>query len=158
MPVYLHLLYAGRGDSMIIEDRPDLPSTEPPKFYMLDGGPLGRNHGQTTGAPYYMFLAAYAKMVSDSVRGKRNFIDPDAIIISHPHDDHYGGLIEMMELALPAQWIDPKAPGKAAMVFNGPLLLPKTVSKEFTRIDKFLVKTKSFVAQDSGAAPSRTSS
>lgn len=146
MTVYLHLLYAGRGDSMIVENRAADGSGA---YYMLDGGPLNREHGGGHNAPYYRYLTSYAKRVNDSLSNKsRNFIAPDAIIISHPHDDHFGGLMQMLSDYLPDNWVDPASPGPAKLVFNGPLLLPLTGSEQFKILDSFLVRQKHFGTSD----------
>jgi hypothetical protein len=139
MPTYLHVIYAGRGDAMIIEDQG--------KFYMLDGGPLDKAHGQAGNAPYYRYLLSAAKWVSTKQLNRPDdSLKPDAIIISHAHDDHYGGLLNMMK-----EFLSPNATTVASkqypLVFNGPLLKPlnKSQTKGYTELDKPLKEDFKFV-------------
>ncbi|MBO9539436.1 hypothetical protein J7643_02455 [bacterium] len=114
LPTYLHVLYAGRGDAMIIQDGD--------KLIMLDGGPMGYVHG-SRGAAYYRYLCSAVARINRELRGDVDHVTPDAIIISHPDEDHYGGLVELLQTYLNE---DPSArpTWRKNLVFNGPLLLP----------------------------------
>ncbi|TVY74455.1 hypothetical protein Focb16_v005289 [Fusarium oxysporum f. sp. cubense] len=85
-PPTLHVIYAGRGDAMILEcDDRDNPDKR--NFILVDGGP--RNYISNFGsqlAPYHRYLASACQQI---LQGN----EFACIVFSHPHEDHYGGYI-----------------------------------------------------------------
>lgn len=81
-PPVLHVIYAGRGDAMVLEcDDSSTPNKR--NFILVDGGPrkydyLGDN------APYHRYLLSACRQIM----GQKNRFA--GIIFSHPHEDHYG--------------------------------------------------------------------
>ena len=69
-PVKVHLIDCGQGDAILIEAAGS--------YIVIDGGPL--DHAEKT--------AAYIKGITDSI---------DLLILTHPHDDHVGGALKIME-------------------------------------------------------------
>src|SRR6185369_14037865 len=100
--VRLHVVYAGRGDSMIIEDGEQL--------YLLDGGPQGFTHKARSGAPYWLY---YRSAISDvaAEMGRSDF-HPDAVIVSHAHEDHYGGINAIFDRNLSKTWTEKASAAK----------------------------------------------
>ncbi|KAF4443533.1 hypothetical protein FACUT_1270 [Fusarium acutatum] len=85
-PPTLHVIYAGRGDAMILEcdDRSD-PNKR--NFILVDGGP--RHHDAiitTRTAPYHRYLASACKDIMKDSKFA-------CIIFSHPDEDHYHGYL-----------------------------------------------------------------
>ncbi|SCV51647.1 uncharacterized protein FFB14_12116 [Fusarium fujikuroi] len=84
-PPVLHVIYAGRGDAMVLEcDDSSTPNKR--NFILVDGGPrkydyLGDN------APYHRYLLSACRQIM----GQNNRFA--GIIFSHPHEDHYGGYL-----------------------------------------------------------------
>ncbi|KAI1011808.1 hypothetical protein LB503_004831 [Fusarium chuoi] len=81
----LHVIYAGRGDAMILECD-DSSTLNKRNFILVDGGPrkydyLGNN------APYHRYLTSACRQIM----GQNNSFA--GIIFSHPHEDHYGGYL-----------------------------------------------------------------
>ena len=114
MPVRLHVIYAGRGDAMLIEDNN--------RLILLDGGPRGYAAGDDSGAPYYRYVMSALREVSASMgRVTPNTIAPDAVIASHADEDHYGGIKRLFQEFLATQRA---TTGTAALplVFNGPFV------------------------------------
>ncbi|HYU34142.1 MAG TPA: MBL fold metallo-hydrolase [Thermoanaerobaculia bacterium] len=127
MATYLHVLYAGRGDAFILE--------EGSKFYLIDGGPMEKFVNGPE-APYYEYLKASIKGVSEIVRPGLP-IQPEAVFISHWHEDHYGGLLRLFEDFLaPEPTNEPT--DKYPLVFNGPLFAPATTDRDAKKVLKTL--------------------
>lgn len=59
MPIRLHVIYAGRGDAMLIEDNN--------RLILLDGAPRGYAAGESSGAPYYRYVLSALREVSASM-------------------------------------------------------------------------------------------
>jgi metallo-beta-lactamase superfamily protein len=109
MAVLLHVVYAGRGDALVVEDGSD--------FFPIDGGPLGYTARQHGGAPYWQYYYAALQAVAQApVDGA---IKPAGIVVSHAHEDHYGGLAAAFE-----QFLAPgtSRAGSKNLVFRGPLV------------------------------------
>ncbi len=121
MPTRLHVIYAGRGDAMIIEHDNEDKINPVKKIYLLDTGPLGYRHGDNKEAPYYKYYMSALKNILERVRPNEP-LKLDGIVISHPHDDHFGGLEKILQ-GLPPTKADL---GKAEYPydFRGPLLIP----------------------------------
>ncbi|KAF5557004.1 hypothetical protein FNAPI_5581 [Fusarium napiforme] len=89
----LHVIYAGRGDAMILECD-DLSDTNTNKrnFILVDGGP--RNYLSTSDshvAPYHRYLVSACQQIM----GQN--ISFAGIIFSHPDEDHYGGYLHAID-------------------------------------------------------------
>lgn len=120
MPTLLHVIYAGRGDAMIIQD--DAGGSG--QMYLLDGGPLWYVAVPAKGAapaPYYRYLAAVLKQVSRELGRPAGSIRPDAIILSHTHDDHYGGIVDLFRRYLAESYTTDPVDDET-LIFNGPFI------------------------------------
>ncbi len=114
------MVYAGRGDAMIVEDGD--------KLYLLDGGPQGyMTKGQATSAastrsaPYYRYYMSALRAVSREMNRSATEVAPDAVIVSHAHEDHYGGIAAIFKRFLAPKGATQPTPEKP-LVFNGPLV------------------------------------
>ncbi|KAF4333890.1 hypothetical protein FBEOM_12284 [Fusarium beomiforme] len=82
----LHVIYAGRGDAMILECD-DYKQPGKRNFILVDGGPKKYGAiGRSREAPYHRYLSSACQriMEGDSFAG---------IIFSHPDEDHYAGYL-----------------------------------------------------------------
>jgi hypothetical protein len=86
----LHVIYAGRGDAMILEcDDPASPQNR--IFILVDGGPKNYHSGKVAGtAPYHRHLWSACQRLMGSDGGL------SGIIISHPDEDHFGGFVHAL--------------------------------------------------------------
>jgi hypothetical protein len=83
----LHVVYAGRGDAMVLEC---YDSQNVRQFILVDGGPRSyMAEGAGVAAPYSQYLA-YA---IGKITGQQPI---RTAIISHPHEDHYGGYRQIL--------------------------------------------------------------
>ncbi len=112
MPIRLHVVYAGRGDALIVEDGDDL--------YLLDGGPQGYTARSRSGAPYFRYYTAAVGAVWQEMGRSVERIEPEAVIVSHGDEDHYGGITRMFKefLAPAGSQPTPERP----LVFAEPLV------------------------------------
>ncbi|KAF4944971.1 hypothetical protein FGADI_12315 [Fusarium gaditjirri] len=96
--VKLHMVFAGRGDSFILEVRDGLGNRH---LVLIDGGPAGHRYG-TTGAPYTRYFMAAIRRIWDNGEAvdddHRERVLVHHVINSHPDDDHYKGLLETLSL------------------------------------------------------------
>ncbi|KAL7911449.1 hypothetical protein GGI35DRAFT_442819 [Trichoderma velutinum] len=115
-----HLIYAGHGDTFILEYEVNTVK----ELVIVDGGPRKRS-GEVLRAgayaPYPKYLVSAAKAIWQASRGADIPFAPDAIFNSHPDSDHYKGLLELLKSSLQD---GNAAPNTDAMVFNGPFLVP----------------------------------
>lgn len=119
MSIRLHVVYAGRGDALIVEDRD--------KLYLLDGGPLGYMPISRCWAPYFRYYMAALGEVSQEMGRATGSIAPDAVIISHGDEDHYGGIVRIFE-----EYLAPA--GSRAPTLQKPLLFDEPlVTQRFDR-------------------------
>ncbi len=119
MAIRLHVVYAGRGDAMVLQDED--------KLYLIDGGPQGYvSRGPAAGgvqanAPYYRYYMSALRAVSGEMGRAANEIAPDAVVVSHAHEDHFGGIKAIFERFLsPTRATAPT--NDKPLVFNGPLV------------------------------------
>ncbi|KAK7177911.1 hypothetical protein PSPO01_16040 [Paraphaeosphaeria sporulosa] len=67
---------------------------------------------------------------------------PAAIYISHNHEDHYGGIVRLIEL-MAGNRFQPSRTADQKMFFNGPLVVSfRKLTKELTEINKALIDAK----------------
>jgi glyoxylase-like metal-dependent hydrolase (beta-lactamase superfamily II) len=104
------------------------------RLILLDGGPINKTHQPPTDrhsdAPYYKYLFSAYKQIWQQIR--RNVLppatvpifQPDAIFISRSHDDHYGGILQLLTGSLPTTYRATAQPGDK-MFFNGPFIFPR---------------------------------
>jgi hypothetical protein len=74
-PVRLHVLYAGRGDGMVVERNPGAANR---RVVIVDGGPRAFSHGSHRVLPYFLYL----KRVLQDIYGPGAAIEPDAFVLS----------------------------------------------------------------------------
>ncbi|KAF5590108.1 uncharacterized protein FSUBG_10946 [Fusarium subglutinans] len=86
----LHVIYAGRGDAMILECD-DYKQPGGRNFILVDGGPKCYNAYSGWEAPYHRYLSSACQQIM----GNRN--DFAAIVFSHPDEDHYGGYLHSLQ-------------------------------------------------------------
>jgi glyoxylase-like metal-dependent hydrolase (beta-lactamase superfamily II) len=148
--VKLHVVYAGRGDAMILE----YTYNSRRFLVLLDGGPYFRQAsaaGRHDKAPYWQYYFSALKDVWSQMGHARSAIppfSPDAIFISHPHEDHYGG-IERLLTAVGAIPFKAAPAAGDTFFFNGPIIVPNCRGqKAFNYLDKRLTAL-GFVPQDS---------
>jgi hypothetical protein len=81
----LHVVYAGRGDAMILET--DADGVGPNRqFILVDGGPRNYHSGGSAGeAPYNRYLLSACRDILPAGG------DLAGVVISHPDEDHFGG-------------------------------------------------------------------
>ena len=113
MATRLHVVYAGRGDAMIVQDGAQL--------YLLDGGPQGLTPEVQSGAPYYRYYMSSVRAVASEMGRALTSIAPDAVIVSHAHEDHFGGIQAIFERFLSPTYATQPS-GDRTLVFNGPLV------------------------------------
>ncbi|KAF5708113.1 hypothetical protein FMUND_10761 [Fusarium mundagurra] len=88
----LHVIYAGRGDAMILEFKDW--QTGRPSFILVDGGPKNYVAYRNREAPYHRYLSSACK----KIMGQTSTFA--GIIFSHPDEDHYGGYLHALGDAL----------------------------------------------------------
>jgi glyoxylase-like metal-dependent hydrolase (beta-lactamase superfamily II) len=130
---YLHVVYCGRGDALILEYWAVGPNDPPGggrKLVLLDGGPLSAHamteNGPKRGflrpsAPYWMYYVATAQERWHAITPVANPPTkprPFAIIASHLDADHYGGLMHLLRTSWPRD-----------MDFDGPFAFPAKTKK-----------------------------
>ena len=138
-PPTLHIVYSGRGDAMYIEFHDGVRR----QLMIIDGGPRnykGQGSGDLQLAPYWKYFFSAGKQIWASMHRNDAFA-PAAMIATHAHEDHIGGLLSMLR-----SW---KAnPG--TMVFQGPFVLPRyktNVDKHVDDVVKVLVTDSAFHPQ-----------
>nr|RBQ91795.1 hypothetical protein FVER53263_12463 [Fusarium verticillioides] len=89
-PPILHVIYAGRGDAMILECD-DYKQNGGRNFILVDGGPRDYDAFGGRQAPYHRYLSSACQQIMGN--GK-NFA---AIVFSHPDEDHYGGYLHSLQ-------------------------------------------------------------
>lgn len=113
MALRVHVVYAGRGDAFVLEDGKQL--------WAIDGGPLGRSPRSRGGGPYFAYLAQALKKVAAEQGQPANTLALDGAVISHAHEDHYGGLLRLFREQLSTVYATAPTPARP-LVFNGPLV------------------------------------
>ncbi|KAF4497945.1 hypothetical protein FAGAP_5892 [Fusarium agapanthi] len=89
-PPTLHVIYAGRGDAMILEcDDHYVPNKR--NFFLVDGGPRNYEFGVQREAPYHRYLASACR----EIMGDGNSFA--GVIFSHPDEDHFGGYLQALD-------------------------------------------------------------
>jgi glyoxylase-like metal-dependent hydrolase (beta-lactamase superfamily II) len=112
-PTILNVVYAGRGDALILRDDPDL--------YLIDGGPEETAPQRFAFRSYWQIYWESLLAVAGEMPGRQvNPLAPDGIVISHAHSDHYGGIVGVFGHKLSKQ-IEPP-PGAKPLFFDGPLI------------------------------------
>ncbi|KAH7258883.1 uncharacterized protein BKA55DRAFT_536598 [Fusarium redolens] len=87
----LHVIYAGRGDAMILECD-DYKQAGRRNFILVDGGPKNYDaYGAAREAPYHRYLSSACRQI---LGNGNNFA---GIIFSHPDEDHYGGYLHSLQ-------------------------------------------------------------
>ncbi|MET0559897.1 MAG: hypothetical protein ABW065_14725 [Solirubrobacterales bacterium] len=112
----LHVVYAGRGDALIVEDETERGEK---RLYMVDGGPLGYTPKRRSGAPYWLYYCSALAEVSQGMNRPADRLAPDGIVVSHAHEDHYGGIEGVFDRFLSPT--DQPEPGKV-LDFQEPLV------------------------------------
>ncbi|KAI9844337.1 MAG: hypothetical protein M1837_005641 [Sclerophora amabilis] len=113
--VHLHVVFAGRGDSLILDYHETVGTNQRRWLILVDGGPTTHRWTQNaleTTAPYYRYLMSTLR----TVWGDNSDIHVAAIINSHPDDDHYAGLLELLKLNL--------RPNRADFSLDGSFFVP----------------------------------
>ncbi|KAL7756989.1 hypothetical protein ACKLNR_013982 [Fusarium oxysporum f. sp. zingiberi] len=85
----LHVIYAGRGDAMILEYNDWQTGNR--SFILVDGGPKNYVAYQTREAPYHRYLSSACQKIMSQ---NSTFA---GIIFSHPDEDHYGGYLHALQ-------------------------------------------------------------
>lgn len=131
-PTLLHVVYAGRGDSLIVQDDSGI--------YLIDGGPLGYTPKRQGLAPYWTYYATALEEIWNAIHPGTDQIAPQGIVISHGHEDHYGGIERLFDL-----FLAPAGTGRPEddrnLVFDKPLvtqLLDETFNGEFAGLETML--------------------
>lgn len=114
MPLRLHVVYAGRGDAFVVESDTEL--------WVIDGGPLGRTPQSQGGAPYYRHLEQVIGGVAKRLGQQEGTAAPSGIVVSHAHEDHYGGILRLFRDFLSPTYATTPALPQHRLVFNGPLV------------------------------------
>jgi hypothetical protein len=97
----LHVVYAGRGDAFILEYPVE---ANPNGFVIVDGGPGYYSANTHQDAPYWRYFMSAVQRVWDARYPATTIppvrpippIAPSAIVLSHAHEDHYGGIRQML--------------------------------------------------------------
>lgn len=113
----IHMLYAGRGDAFLIEDN---DANGNGVWYFLDGGPINTqpmNSYTVYNAPYWRYLASAMDGILPTMK-------PCAMVVSHLHQDHFGGILHTLQNLVSPTYTT--ATDKGPMVFNGPLVTCRT--------------------------------
>lgn len=120
----LHVIYAGRGDAMYIEWT---DKTKKKHLVLLDGGPLkykavskDTDRFDGNSAPYSKYLFAAGQRIWKTRFSDKDKFEPNAIINSHPHDDHLEGLLAFLRFGIKKM--------KDDFHFKGYFYQPKCVS------------------------------
>lgn len=86
---------------------------------IMDGGPA--TYGPQNGfagasAPYYKYFLSAGRQIWQQVPDRaQDTLEPSAIIASHAHEDHVGGILQLL-----LTWRNQQA----GIVFNGPVYIP----------------------------------
>ncbi|KAK5994170.1 Mannose-specific lectin [Cladobotryum mycophilum] len=133
----LHVIYAGRGDALVLE----YDWADQRQLVILDGGPKKLLYKKNEyEAPYTKYFVSSVIDIWRKMPGNAHLpLAPVAIINSHPDDDHYDGILELLKSALKDktwQRLAQKTLPDGPMYFNGPLILPRAYKP-----DGFLDKT-----------------
>lgn len=139
----LHVAYAGRGDALILEYTTLADGRR--RFVLVDGGPLDTGPKGFKTKPYYKYLFHAIKDVW-SKRSSGEIIDVDAMICSHPHEDHMEGLMHIMNN------MDNEA---SLLMFDGPFVLPNVAASGVAELRQIFRKI-SFVPVAGGWAATTT--
>lgn len=120
-PPLLHVVYCGRGDAMLLEYTENATR----RLVLIDGGPMTAKPPSSQPMPYWKYYISAARRVWDAMHapGPVPPFQPDAIINSHADEDHYGGLIRLLQTSL----VGPLPP---SMVFHGPYQMPSIMKKK----------------------------
>jgi len=128
----LHVVYAGRGDALIVQDDSGI--------YLIDGGPLGYTPKRQGLAPYWTYYASALLEVWEAIHPGVDDVTPQGIVISHGHEDHYGGIERLFDL-----YLAPAGAGRPEddknLVFDKPLvtqLLDEDLNSEFAGLETML--------------------
>jgi len=132
-PTFLHVVYAGRGDALIVEDQPNL--------YLVDGGPPDQAPGRFARRliPEIYWDAVFAAAAG---MGKAtNPLELDGVVISHAHLDHFGGIVQIFRRGLSTN------PGGVtiSLKFDRPLVsqsLRNNADPDFEQLNTFLGEYK----------------
>ena len=135
----LHLIYAGRGDAMILECDDDLGMVPVRQFILVDGGPRNYHSGNGAGsAPYNRYLLSACNDLLPPNTGLTG------VIISHPDEDHYGGYtfnLQQQQMAQPPMLC---IPNNASAATNDNMPVQKHLLGPTRRIG-FLPDTDAFL-------------
>ncbi|CAE6444171.1 unnamed protein product [Rhizoctonia solani] len=162
MPAKLIAVYAGYGDTLLIEDNDTDPKS--PGCWLIDGGPvtalpaasepLDGSPGKHGYHAYYQYLRAAVRRFCSSDGGKT--IDRlKGIIVTHPDRDHMDGIIQLI-----ADWLPDKPEGVSLdkpLKFQGPVILNgmfiNNGSETRYLVLRNLLRSKNFKAEKLGADP-----
>lgn len=109
----LHVVYAGRGDALAVQDGD--------KLYLIDGGPFGNIPKDRGGGPQWRLYHNALLEIAAEMGRPAVPLKPDGVVVSHGHDDHYGGISGMFTQFLSkTKATGPN--GNKTLVFNGPLV------------------------------------
>lgn len=151
-PTFLHVVYAGRGDALIVEDQPNL--------YLVDGGPPDQAPGRFARRliPDIYWDAVFA--AAEEMGKATDPLELDGVVISHAHLDHFG-VVEIFRQGLSTD------PGgvTAELKFDRPLVsqsLQNSADPDFKQLNTFMgefgfgpAPTSSQGTRSSAPSPSR---
>ncbi|KAF5373520.1 hypothetical protein D9757_010480 [Collybiopsis confluens] len=161
-------VYAGYGDTLLLQLPPETGQLKP-RYWLIDGGPVGlvvsssQKNGKRkldsgpTWAPggnqynsYYQFLRqALLRFCcsgdNDAILGYKQIDLLQGIVVTHPHQDHMDGIIQLLTDWLP----DATSPTskEKPLKFKGPVVLNEDFEDKQTSVKgylRFLLREKGF--------------
>ncbi|KAG9119260.1 hypothetical protein FRC07_005781, partial [Ceratobasidium sp. 392] len=131
MPPKLIVVYAGFGDTLLLENENN--ETNTPSYWLIDGGPvtssvgkgstrIGGTRNEQGFHPYYQFLKQ-ALLRFCSSDGGLTIDRLSGIIVTHPHRDHMDGIIQLIADWLPNPNERTESSTAPLKSFKGPVIL-----------------------------------